>query len=248
MRFSIRDLLWLTLLAAVLVVGCSTEVKPRTASGLVSAWADLGMNLPAEEDIAFIRERLPDSLAALRSGLAHDDEHVRMSSAYVAEKLGPQAGPLVSTIIEKLQSEPAPVIRVYLASALAEIGQVDSSGIRRLEDGFTSEKHEQAKTHIAGALVRLCSPQAEPAAWQWLLQSLEAFPPEPPADLNAAQVFWERRWGAVKHVRIIRGKDDVLLPLLVALKSNPKTPRWVIDQQVAEAVMAIERRTKRSTE
>lgn len=229
------------------IVGCPKEVKPRTASELVSAWADLGIYVPTEKDVVFIRDRLPDSLEALRVGLAHDDKHVRMSSAYVAEKLGPQAHPLISTIIEKLPSEPEAVVRVYLASALAEIGQVDSDGIRRLEDGFRSEKHEQAKTHIAGALVRLRSPQEEPAAWKWLLQSLEAFPPDPPTDQDAAHFFWERRWGAVQHVRIIRGKDDVLLPLLVALKANPKTPRWVIDQQVAQAVMEIESRTKRST-
>jgi len=40
-----------------------------------------------------------------------------------------------------------------------------------LERSFQSEENEQAKTHIAGALVRLRSAQDEPVAWQWLLQS-----------------------------------------------------------------------------
>ena len=234
-----------TIALLALTVGCS---KPRTASGVVSTWANLGMYLPPEQDVTFIRDRLPMSLAALRAGLAHDSEHVRMSSAYVAEKLGPQAGPLVPAMIERLQSEPAAINRTYIASALAEIGQVDSDGIRRLADSFRSEENEQVKTDIAGALVRLRSAQEEPAAWQWLLQSLEAFPPVPPAELDAQQLFWERRWGAVKHLRSVRGSDDVLRPLLRKLMVNPKTPRWVIDQQVAEAMAEMESRAGRSFE
>jgi len=225
------------------IVGCYEGAKPRTASSVISAWANLGMYLPPEEDVAFIRNRLPESLAALQAGLAHDNEHIRMSSAYVAEKLGLQASPLVPTMIERLQSEPTAIIRVYIACALAGVGQVDSDGIRRLQDSFRSEENEEAKTDIAGALVRLRSPQEESTAWQWLVQSLEVFPPDPPSELDAQQIFWERRWGAVRHLRAIRGYDDVLLPLLRAMKVNPQTPRWVIDQQVAEAVTEMESRT-----
>lgn len=230
------------------IIGCSEREKPRSVFGVVSSWAHLGIYLPPEEDIEFIRDRLPESLAALRAGLTSDSNDVRMSSAYVAEKLGPQANLLVPVLLGRLPSEPAFIIRVYLASALAEIGQVDSDGIRQLEESFRTEKNEQAKTHIAGALVRLRSPEEEPDAWQWLLQSLEVFPPDPPAESDAQHIFWERRWGAVKHLRAIRGKDDILLPPLRALKANSKTPRWVINQQITQAIAELESRTRRSTE
>jgi hypothetical protein len=223
------------------IAGCSE--KPRSISNAVSDWGHLGMYLPPEQDVAFVRDRLPESLVALRVGITNDTEHVRMSSAYVAEKLGAQARPLVPVMVERLQSEPAFIIRVYLASAIARIGGVDSNGVRRLEDTFRSEDNEQAKAHIAGALVRLRSAEEEPAAWGWLMQSLEAFPPDPPAELDAQQIFWERRWGAVEHLRFVRSKDADLLPPLMALKTNPKTPRWVIDQQVAPAIAEIEGRT-----
>jgi hypothetical protein len=231
-----------------LIVGCSEKEQPQSASGVVSGWADLGMYLPSAQDVAFIRDRLPESLAALRAGLTNQTEHVRMSSAYVAEQLGPQANPLAPAMIERLQSEPAFIIRVYFASAIAATGQADSDAVRRLQDSFRSEDNEEAKTHIAGALVRLRSAAEEPAAWQWLLQSLEAFPPDPPAGFDAQQIFWERRWGAVKHLRAIRGKDDDILPLIRALEANPRTPRWLLEQQIAPAIAEMESRTKRPTE
>jgi len=231
-----------------LVLGCSEVSKPRTAHDLASSWADLGMYLPPEHDVRSLRDRLPGALTAIQAGLVHENEHVRMSSAYVAGKLGPQAGPIAAVMIERLQTEPAAIVRAYVASALAEIGQIDSDGICRLEDSSRSEQDGQTKTHIAGALVRLRSAEEEPAAWRWLLESLEAFPPDPPAELDACQMFWERRWGAVQHLRAIRDRDDVLLPLLRALRENPKTPRWVIDQQVTPAVAEMESRTMLSAE
>jgi|GEM_PF-6796110 hypothetical protein len=65
------------------IVGCLKEVKPRTASELMSAWADLGIYVPTEKDVVFIRDRLPDSLEALRVRLAHNDKHVRMEKSSV---------------------------------------------------------------------------------------------------------------------------------------------------------------------
>jgi hypothetical protein len=89
-----------------LIVGCSEAEMQRSVSDVVSAWGELGMYLPPEQDVEFIRDRLPQSLAALRAGLTNDTEHVRMSSAYVAEKLGPQASPLARVMIDRMQSEP----------------------------------------------------------------------------------------------------------------------------------------------
>jgi hypothetical protein len=234
--------LMLAIVLAGLIAGCSD--KPRSISDVVSSWAHLGMSLPPEQDVDVIRERLPGSLAALREGLTSDTDHIRMSSAYVAGKLGSRARPLVPVMLERLQTEPASIIRGYIAAAIARIGGVDSRDVARLQIAFRSEENEQAKTDIAGALVRLRSPEEEPPAWRWLMQSLAAFPPEPPAELEARQVFWERRWGAVEHLRFVQGKDGDLLPSLRLLETNPKTPRWVIDQQVAPAIAEIEGRKK----
>lgn len=228
------------ILLAGLICGCSE--KPRSISDVVSGWAHLGMYLPPEQDVELIRDGLPGSLAELETGITSDTEHIRKSSAYVAEKLGAQARPLIPMIVKRLQFEPAYIIRVYLASAIAGIGGVASEDLQRLRDAFSSEENEQAKTHLAGALVRLGSAEEEPTAWEWLMQSLEAFPPQPPSDLDSKQIFWERRWGAVDHLRFVRGKDADILPPLKALKSNPMTPRWVIDQQVNPAIDEVEGR------
>jgi HEAT repeat protein len=122
----------LGIMLIILIAGCSREAAPQISSHVVEAWADLGMYLPSENDVTFIRNGLPESLAALQSGLAHKDKHVRMSSAYVAEKLGPEAAPLVPAMITILQVETLPTVRVYIACALAEIGHVDSDSIHKL--------------------------------------------------------------------------------------------------------------------
>ena len=233
---------------AGLSCGCSDLALPRTVSGVVSGWSSLGAKLPSKEDIAFIQDRLPDSLAALKAGLADEDGHVRMSSAYVVEKLGLKANSLSPYMLERLGSEPKFINRVYLASALAEVGQLDPAGVTQLEICFRSETNEQVKTEIAGALVRLCSVEEQPDAWHWLLASLQAFPPDPPEERDARYDFWERRWSAAKHVRAVQGEEDVLLPLLRALASNPKTPAWVISQQVSETLGELESRVTRKTD
>jgi hypothetical protein len=238
-----------------LVVGCSQgnpglqqTSHPRTPASVVEAWANLGMYLPPAEDIAFLRANLPDSLGAIREGLTHDNESIRMRSAYVAEALGPEARSLVPDLLWRLQSDSSFIVRVYAASALPEIGQLDADGIQKLRDRFRTEEHPQVKTDLAGVLVRLRTAQDEPDAWQWLLHSLKAFPPNPPADGDEQHIFWEQRWGAVKHLRHVRGHDEELLPLLEALKANPKTPGWIIDQQVDAAITEIESRTRRSVD
>ena len=233
---------------AGLTLGCTDAVRPRSVPSVISAWSNLGAKLTSKEDVAFIRDRLPGSLTALRAGFAHQDEHVRMSSAFVAEELGSEATSLASYMIQRLQSEPIPIVRVYLASALAEVGHLDSVGVGRLEDCFRAEQNGQSKTEIAGALVRLCSAQDEPVAWQWLLQSLEAFPPDPPEELGARHDFWERRWSAAKHLRTIRGREDAVLPLLKGLQANRKTPDFVVDQQVSGAIADLESRARPSTD
>jgi hypothetical protein len=238
-QFRLSTLLWLTL---ALIAGCSDVRQPRTPSTVVSAWGTLGIFLPPDEDVAFIQNNLPASLAALRSGLSHENQHIRMSSAYVAGKLGSRAEPLVGAIMERLQAEPESIVRVYLATSLASIGAVDSNCIRGLNTCFRAEENDQTKTAIAGAIVRLASPAQEPDAWQWLLDSLRAFPPDPPAESDPQHAFWERRWTAVEHLRGVRGKDEILLPPLRALMQNQDTPQWVIDQQVNKAIAEIESR------
>ena len=237
----------------------ASEERPRApASGarqgaepsvtdIVASWKDLGIWLPSSDEVKLVRSRLPESLDALRVGFKHDDAHVRMSTAYVAEKLGPEAAGLARDVLQRLQTEPEPLVRVYLADALAAIGDNSQDILDALRGEFQSEQDDQVKTYLAGGLVRLNSPKAEPEAWQWLLDSLKTFPPVPPDGLEERQAFWERRWGGVRHLRETRGKEEVLLPLVTKLRDNPATPGWVIKQQVADAVEEMESRSKAST-
>ena len=221
------------------------SLAERSASDIVSSWGHLGMYLPSSEDIETMRRTMPDSLDALRAGLWHHDEHIRMSCAYVAEQLGSEAVQLGPDLVRRLRMEAKPIVRAYLASARAALGSAGHEAISLLREAFRSEQHEQVRTDLAGALVRLSLPEEQPGAWQWLLDSLKTFPPTPPDGLDEKQVFWERRWGAVRHLRITRGKEGVLLPLLKALRDNSNTPGWVIDQQVSEAIREMEGRTKK---
>ncbi len=219
----------------------------RSVTDVVASWEDLGIWLPSSDEVALIRSALPESLEALRVGLKHDDAHVRMSTAYVAEKLGADAAGLTPDVLHRLQVEPKLIVRVYLADALAAMGDDSQDILDPLRGEFRSEQDDQVKTSLGGALVRLNSPEAEPEAWQWLLDSLKTFPPVPPDGLEERQAFWERRWGAVRHLRETRGKEEVLLPLLTKLRDNPATPGWVIKQQVADAVEEMESRAEAST-
>ena len=229
----------------VVIAGCYSSVsRPQTTSGVVFAWANLGMNLPSPRDVVIVRKELPKSLTDLRFALANTNQNVRVSSAYVAGELGFQAISLIPTLTERLQIDSEPIVRVYIALAIADIGQVDSNAISKLEECFQSEGNDDAKTAIAGALVRLRSPEEEKGAWQWLLNSLRAFPPNPPAEFKAQYAFWECRWTAVKQVRAVQGEDEVVLQLLKRLKANPLTPQWLIDQQVTSAIKEIKSRTR----
>jgi hypothetical protein len=221
------------------------QVRPLT--DVVASWKDLGIYLPSAEEVASFRDALPKSLDALRAGLQNEDSHVRMSTAYVAEGLGSEAVGLARSLLQRLQVEPEPIVRVYIAGALAAAEDRSQDILDGLRSEFSAEEDEQSKTHLAGALVRLSSPNAEPQAWGWLLDSLKAFPPSPPENFEDRQDFWERRWGAVRHVRETRGEEAVLLPLLTKLRDDPGTPGWVIKQQVAGAVEEMKRRTEAPT-
>lgn len=219
----------------------------RPLADVVASWQDLGMWLPSAEEVALFRDARPQSLDALRVGLQHDDSHVRMSTAYVAEELGSDAAGLAKDMLRRLQSEDDPIVRAYIACALAAV-EDDSQGIVDvLRKEFGAEEDEQAKTHVAGALVRLNSPDAEPEAWRWLLDSLKTYPPDPPQGFEERSEFWERRRWAVRHLRETRGKEAVLLPLLTQLAGNAETPDWLIKQQVAGAVEEMKRRTEAPT-
>ena len=148
MRGTSRTRRLLSMVLVGLIIGCSANDQPKSVSSVVFGWANLGMYLPSERDVAFIRDRLPQSLSALGAGLTNKNEHVRMSSAYTAEKLGPQARPLVPAMIDRLQSEPAFTIRVYLASAVAAIGGADSNEVRRLEDCFVCHSRSGLHRHF----------------------------------------------------------------------------------------------------
>ena len=234
------------IIGAIAVAGCTPANKVRSPEDIVESWQQLGMYLPPAGDVRAIRNELPASLNALRKGLSHEDGHVRMDTAYVIEELGSAALSLVPDMRRQFRREGEQIVRVYLASAFATASVGDRDTLEFLEDSFAAESDVQAKTYLAGALVRLSSPGAQANAWDWLLDSLKAFPPEPPAEREARDLFWERRWGAVAMVRHVHEKDETVLPLLKALESNPRTPGWVIEQQVSDALQEIQGRASRS--
>jgi len=224
--------------------GHAQQGDARAVKEVVASWKDLGMWLPSSEEVALIRKALPESLEDLRVGLKHDDAHVRMSTAYVAEELGPEAAGLAQDVLQQLQTEPKALVRAYLADALAALGDDSRDILDVLGREFQSEQDDQARISLAGALVRLDSPEAQPEAWQWLLDSVKTFPPFPPEGLEERGAFWLRRREAVRHLREVRGKEEVLLPLLTKLRDNPGTPGWVIEHQVADAVEEMKSRAQ----
>jgi hypothetical protein len=241
---------WLPILAlqALILGGCCRPPVPPSPASIVSSWARLGMYLPPASDVAAIRAGLPASLGALRRGLSDEDEGTRTRSAYVAEELAADATGLAPDIVARLAEERIPIVRVYLASAIAAVGVGTPESLAALSRLFGREADEQVKTALAGALVRLDSPKGQPEAMAWLIDSLRAFPPSPASDLERSSLFWERRHGATRHFRHVPEAEAAVLPLLKALRDDPRTPTWVVEQQVSKAIAEMERRAGQSAE
>jgi len=52
--------------------------KQKDANEVIEAWKNLGMYLPDDKDVAYIRSNLPGSLEGLKKGLVHKDSHIRV--------------------------------------------------------------------------------------------------------------------------------------------------------------------------
>jgi hypothetical protein len=240
-----RNKVFLGLAIVGLTVGCLVWQNARkTPENVVLGWGNLLIYLPPEEDISFIRERLPRSLAALEHGLSHDSEDIRRASAYVAEVLGPEARPLGTWMVKRLRTEPSPVVRSYLGSAIASTAGLDRDGVQLLGKAFQRECDASARASLAGALVRLRSAEREPEAWQWLLGGLTPLStgalPDDASDEGVA--LWERCWASISHLRHIPNAAEEVLPLLRELAKNPQTPDWVVEQQVSPAIREMDSR------
>ncbi len=241
--FFLSGVAWL--MCGFLLVGCSREDESRTPADIVDSWSDLGMYLPPKEDITFIRENLPESLKALRAGMNAPESSLRMSTAYVIGELGSDASALTQELLDRIDTETVPIVRVYSATAVADIDRLNENQVQQLKDAFHSEEEPQAKTHLAGALVRVDNFEEQNDAKEWLLQSLEPLTPE--NEVSDIDIFWECRWGAIAHLRHLHHLDDLLLPLLKQLHDHPETPKWVIDQQIMPALREMEHRSASDT-
>lgn len=235
----LRGKLILMGVVSVLLHGCETQdpnSEIRSCSSIIEGWANQGVNLPSESDVDFFRAGLPESIEPLRCSISSESEDIRMSSAYLAEKLGNAAVALGPNLIVQLSEENSAIVRVYLSSAIASVGFKDENMISDLRNLFEGEEDIQVKTNIAGALVRLNSAEHEADAWDWLLTSIS---PSRGIKFESQVIenkFWEQRWAAIKHLRHMEYKINVIRPLLIELKRDSNTPQWVIDQQINPAL------------
>jgi hypothetical protein len=215
------------LFSALLLVGCQTndDGADTVEQTPAVAWRTPDVPPATIAELERIRAHLPESLEPLISDLNSRERRPKLRAIGTLERLGERAGEAAPAVYGMLEDETDAVTVAMLVRAAAELPPSEE-GVRALRRRYRVEKNPILKTYLSGAIVVTDKPTDSEAALQYLIDSLDPFPPAGLAT-PALQAFWERRWAAAYMAGKMGGEGALLLPVLERCLEAEKVPVWV---------------------
>jgi HEAT repeat protein len=195
------------------------------------------MWLPDSKQIAFFRAELAQVRQPLTAALRSANPDVRQRAAYVVEQVGPDAQILGPEILERLQTEPERLVRMYLYQAMGAIGYDEARGIKLLDERFKSLREDNEpptldgeyadvdeKITVAATLCRIDNSDNRKAYLDFILLWLRPIDSESTNTEIAGT--WERRWHVVQVLERMPNAREAK-PLLEEILKDSNKPAWV---------------------
>lgn len=136
----------------------AAKIKKKALS-YAEGWADMGMWLPKEDQVAFFATNIETTKEVLAENLSHENSDIRQRAAYIIEKIGPTAKPLQKPLVTALSKEKESLIRIYFCNALSALGEADEEVLVELRSLLkTPDDSEEAlkkKIYVQAALSTL---------------------------------------------------------------------------------------------
>jgi hypothetical protein len=111
--------------------GCREAPPAEVAHQYISNWSATCSRLPKEE-VDFFKDHFELTGGQVCEALSHDDSSVRVRAAYVLGEIGPRARSVEPVLRTRLENEPSQLVRMYLVTALGQIGASEPATLRQL--------------------------------------------------------------------------------------------------------------------
>jgi HEAT repeat protein len=227
-----------TALSLLLVTGCDhSSSQPKHIQAWIESWGKMGMYLPPDEQIDFLRINFSDVKPELAAALNDKNPDIRQRDAFAIGKIGTSAVSLGHALVARLNIEPERLVRIYLVNALAEIGYRDEEATDLLRAKFAALKSVNEpidpaggyadvdeKIYVAAALFDLTSGDERNEYREFVTQWLK--PPSSEMNATEREAYWEHRWGAVIALENMTDASSAI-PLLESILQEPDAPAWV---------------------
>lgn len=212
-------------------------VVQKTAAEYVSSWADMGMYLPDEKQVAVFRNDFANTSLLLRNSLADKNSSVQMRSALVIGQVGSKAKELGAELLARLQVDPDELVRIYLINALVGIGydtEPTITSLTKIYDSLNDQNVPQRfggsysevdqKINVASAIFALSKPAGQSEYYNFVTKWLD----QPSADVTGPflEGYWERRWMAVISLEQMPLATEAIAKL-EQLQKETNAKRWV---------------------
>ena len=236
---------------ALIIGGCGeASPPPQHIQAWVKEWGEMGMYLPSDEQIDFIRANLSDVTPELSAALNHNNPDVRQRAAYVIEKIGPVAKSLGPDLVRRFAIEKERLVRIYLVNAIGRINFQDQTAAKLLRAHFDTLSFENSapqlfggyadvdeKINVAAALFNQTSNKDRDKYFDFVTKWLQ--PPDPKFSQTELAGYWERRWMAVIALEDM-SQASAAIPLLEAMLKEPNPKEWV-SIHVPRVIAALKR-------
>jgi HEAT repeat protein len=231
---SVRLIPWI----AIAAIGCGEPAPPpKHIQAWVESWGKMGMYLPSDDQVTFLRTNFSDVQPELAEALSHKNPDVRQRAAYVIDKIGPEAKSLGPELVRRMKAEQVRLVRIYVINALGAVDFEDDEAIDLLRARFDALSSENSppqllggyadvdeKINVAAALFNLTRDSDRQQYLDFVTQWIKPLDPK----LGAIQTagYWERRWMAVIALEGMRGATAAIPPL-EAMLQEPGAREWV---------------------
>lgn len=192
----------------------------------VDSWSKLGANLPSQ-DMPKFAAKLPESIDSLQRGLESKNDHVRMSTAYVIEKLGKPASQIAPELIEAYSREVKVINQVYYINALVALEVQDDDYKKSLLKWFNDEKNPQLKTSLAAALLIVSKSNERDPEYRWLVKTVSHSDVKHEEHSEAYYDRWESVLSVSPLMRYFPVHKDEFVALVKVMADHEETPKWV---------------------
>ena len=225
-------------LVVLLVIGCGKpSPPPQHIQAWVESWGKMGMYLPSEDQIVFLRANLSDVTPELAAAVAHENPDVRRRAAYAIGKIGPDAKSLGPALFLRLKTEQERLVRIYIINALAAVKFQSKDANDLLRSRFDSLSSANVapqlfggyadvdeKINVAAALYNLTSGDDRQEYLEFVTQWLK--PPSSGSGPVENEGYWERRWMAVIALEGMQSASAAI-PLLESMLHEDGAKEWV---------------------